>query len=157
VFFTSLALHQTPYVHRMGRRTEAPAADGSLVEAAAEAARGGSHLPSLFSAGYRRPRLWAGVWTLVSSSSAALRLAGGLRGGGACVQRRTRRDKESSRRGGRVADVTRVCRIGRRHDGGGGGGSGGRWNGVGRGRWGARGRVHRQDCASGRAEARIGR
>jgi hypothetical protein len=46
--------------------------------------------------------------------------------------------------------------MGRRRDGGGGGG-GGRWNGVGRGRWGAGGRVHRQDCADDRAEARIGR
>jgi hypothetical protein len=43
--------------------------------------------------------------------------------------------------------------MGRRCDGGGGG----RWNGVGRGRWGAGGRVHRWDCAGGRAEARIGR
>jgi hypothetical protein len=79
---------------------------------------------------------------------------GQLRGGGACVQRRMRRDKESSRRGGRVAGVARVCRMGRRHDGGGGGG---RWNGVGRGRWGAGGRLRRRDCAGGRAEARIGR
>jgi hypothetical protein len=89
------------------------------------------------------------------------RLAGGLRGGqlrddDACVQRQTRWDKESLRHGGRVAGVARVCRMGRRRDGGGGGG-GGRWNGVGRGRWGAGGRVHRQDCADDRAEARIGR
>jgi hypothetical protein len=47
------------------------------------------------------------------------RITGGLRsgqlhGGGACVQRRTQRDKESSRRGGRVADITRFCRMGRR-------------------------------------------
>jgi hypothetical protein len=42
-------------------------------------------------------------------------LSGGhLRGGGACVQRRPRRHKESSRRGGRVAGVARVCRVGRR-------------------------------------------
>jgi hypothetical protein len=90
-----------------------------------------------------------------------LRLAGGLHGehlhgGGACVQRRTWRDKESSRRGGRVTGVARVCRMGRRRDGGGGGsGGGGRWNGVGRGRWGTGGRVHRRDCAGGRAEGRI--
>jgi hypothetical protein len=89
------------------------------------------------------------------------RLAGGLRGGhlrggGACVQRRTRRHKESSCRGGRVAGVARVCCVGRRRDGGCGGG-GGRGNGVGRGRWGARGRVHRRNCAGGRAEARIQR
>jgi hypothetical protein len=36
-------------------------------------------------------------------------------------------------------------------------GGGGRWNGVGRGRWGAQGRVHRRDCAGGRVKARIGR
>jgi hypothetical protein len=89
------------------------------------------------------------------------RLAGGLhgehlRGGGACVQHRTRRDKESSRRGGRVTGVARVCRMRRRRDGGGGGsGGGGRWNGVGRGRWGAGGRFHRRDCTGGRAEGRI--
>jgi hypothetical protein len=68
----------------------------------------------------------------------------------------TRRHKESSRRGGRVADVARVCRVGRWRDGGGSGG-GGRGNGVGRGRRGAGGRVHRRNCAGGRAEARIGR
>jgi hypothetical protein len=97
----------------MGGRTEAPAKDGSLVEAAAEAARGGSHLPSLFSAlvtgargcgrafrrrhlpPRRRPRLAGGL------------CGGHLHSGGACVQRRTRRDKESSRRGGRVAGVAR--------------------------------------------------
>jgi hypothetical protein len=45
--------------------------------------------------------------------------------------------------------------MGRQRDGGGGGG--GRWNGVGRGRSGAGGRVHRRDCAGGCAEARIGR
>jgi hypothetical protein len=84
------------------------------------------------------------------------RLAGSLRGGGASVQRRTRRHKESSRRGGRVAGVARVCRVGRRRDGG-CGGSGRRGNGVGRGRWGAGERVHRRICAGGRAEARIRR
>jgi hypothetical protein len=47
------------------------------------------------------------------------RLAGGLRGGhlhggGTCVQHRSRRHKESSRRGGRVAGIARVCRVGRR-------------------------------------------
>jgi hypothetical protein len=76
------------------------------------------------------------------------RLARGLRGrqlhgGGACVQHRARRDEESSRRGGCVAGVgatARVCRMGRRCDGGSGGG---RWNGVGRGRWGAKRRVYR--------------
>jgi hypothetical protein len=100
---------------------------------------GRRHLPPR-----RRPRLVGGLRD------------GQLRGDGACVQRRTRRDKESSRRGGRVAGVARVCRMGRRHDRGGGSG-GGRWNGVGRGRWGAGGHVHRRDCAGGRAEARIGR
>jgi hypothetical protein len=43
--------------------------------------------------------------------------------------------------------------MGRRRDGGGGA----RWNGVGRGRWGAEERVHHRDCADGRAGARIGR
>jgi hypothetical protein len=81
-------------------------------------------------------------------------LAGGLRGGSACVQRQTRQHKESSRRGGRVADVARVYRGGRRHDRGGGGG--GRGNGVG-GSVGARGCIHRRNCAGSRAEARIGR
>jgi hypothetical protein len=38
MFFTPLSLPCTPYVRRMGRRTEAAAADGSLVEAAMEAA-----------------------------------------------------------------------------------------------------------------------
>jgi hypothetical protein len=63
-----------------------------------------------------------------------------LHGGGAFVQRRARRDEESSRCGGCVAGVgatARVCRMGWRCDRGGGGG---RWNGVGRGRWGAEGR-----------------
>jgi hypothetical protein len=100
----------------------APAADCSLVEAAAEPARGGA----------KRAR--------------------------AAAQRElTPRHKESSRRGGRVAGVARVCRVGRRRDGGSGGGSGGRGNGVGRGRWGAGERVHRRNCAGGRAEARIRR
>jgi hypothetical protein len=99
---------------------------------------GHQHLPPR-----RRPRLAGGLH------------GGHLRGGGACVQRRPRRRKESSRRGGRVAGVARVCRIGRRRDRG--CGSGGRGNGVGRGRWGAGGCVHRQNCADGRAEARIRR
>jgi hypothetical protein len=73
-------------------------------------------------------------------------------GGGACV----RRGEESSRCGGRVAGVARVCRVGRRRDGGSGGG-GGRWNGVGRGWWGAGERVHRRNCAGGRVEVRIRR
>jgi hypothetical protein len=85
------------------------------------------------------------------------RLTGGLRGGSAYVQRRARWDEESSRRCGCVAGVgatARVCRMGRRRDGGGGGG---RWNGVGRGRRGAGGCIHHRDCAGGHAEARIGR
>jgi hypothetical protein len=145
-------------VRQMGRWMEAAAADGSLVEAVAEAARDGPRLLSLFSAaGYRRPRLWVGVWTPTPSSSGRPRLARGLCGVGTCVQRRAGQDEESSRRGGCVAGVgatARVCRMGRRRDGGDGGR---RWNGVGRGRWGAGGRVHRRDCAGGRAEARIGR
>jgi hypothetical protein len=84
------------------------------------------------------------------------RLAGSLHGGDASVQRRTRWHKESSHRGGRIAGVARVCRVGRRCNGGCGGG-GGRGNGVGRGRWGAGECVHRRNCADGRAEARIRR
>jgi hypothetical protein len=142
----------------MGRRTEALTADGSLMEAAAEAARGGAHLPSLFSApGYRARGCGRAFGHRHLPPQRNPRLAGGLRGGhlrggGTCVQRRTRRHKESSRRGGRVASVARVCHVGRRCDGG-----GGRRNGVGRDRWGARGRVHRRNCAGGCADARIGR
>jgi hypothetical protein len=78
---------------------------------------------------------------------------GHLRGGGASVQRRTRWHKESSRCGGQILGVARVCRVGRRRDGGCGGG--GRGDGVGRGRWGAGEHVHRRNCAGGHAEARI--
>jgi hypothetical protein len=81
------------------------------------------------------------------------RLAGGL--GGACVQRRPRRHKESSRRGGWVAGVARVSRVGRRRDGGCGGG-GARGDGVGRGQWGAGGRVHRRRPRGGEDSA-VGR
>jgi hypothetical protein len=140
----------------MGRRTEAPAADCSLVEAAAEPARGGSHLPSPFR---RRATGARGCWRAFGHRHLpprrCPRLAGGLRGGGACVQRRPRWHKKSSRRDGRVAGVARVCRVGRRRDGGCGGGA--RRNGVGRGRWGTGGRVHRRNCTGGRAEARIQR
>jgi hypothetical protein len=84
------------------------------------------------------------------------RLAGSLRGGGACVQHRARRDKENSGRGSCVASVGATARVWRMERWRNGGGCG-RWNGVGRGRWGAGGRVHRRNCAGGRAEARIGR
>jgi hypothetical protein len=67
---------------------------------------GRRHLPPR-----RRPRLAGGL------------PGGQLRGGGACVQRRTRQDKKSWHHGGRVAGVARVCRMGRRRDRGGGGGA----------------------------------
>jgi hypothetical protein len=79
------------------------------------------------------------------------RLPGGLRDSG-CVHRRTRRDEERTGSGGCVAGIgatARVWRMGRLCDGGGGG-----WDGVGRGWWGAGGRVHRRNCAGGRTEAR---
>jgi hypothetical protein len=160
--FTSHAFPHTPYVRRMGRRTEVPSASGSSVEEAAEAAGGGSRAPSLSSAmrWRRRPRLRTSVWTTAPSSSAAPHLAGGLRhihlrDGGGCVQRRARRDEERTCSGGCIAGVGATARVwcmGRLRDGG--GGSGGGWNGVGRGCWGAEGRVHRRDCAGSRAETR---
>jgi hypothetical protein len=54
------------------------------------------------------------------------RLAGGLRGGGACVRRRTWRDNESSHLRDRVAGVARVCRMRQRRVEGGGGDTGGK-------------------------------
>jgi hypothetical protein len=54
----------------------------------------------------------------------------------------------------RITGVARVCRFGRRRDGGSGGERG---NGVGRDRWGVGERVHCRNCAGGRAEARIRR
>jgi hypothetical protein len=86
------------------------------------------------------------------------RHADDLRGGSACVQRRTRWDEESAGGGGGVPSVgatARVWRIWRCPDDG--GRVGGRWNRVGRGWKGAGGRVHRRNCAGGHTEAGIWR
>jgi hypothetical protein len=86
----------------------------------------------------------------------ARRLAGGLGGDDACVECRARRGEEGSGGGGGVPDASataRIWRTRRRPDGGSGGG---RWNGIGRGRRGAGGRVHRRNYAGGCAEERIG-
>jgi hypothetical protein len=135
----------------MGRRT----ADDSSMEVAAKAARAELRSPSLSSAAAcRHPPRATGVWSRAPSSWVAAAPCRGLRGGGTCVQHRAWRDEESTGRG--VPDVGATARVwcmGRRHDGGGGG----RWNGVGRGRRGAGGSVHRRNCAGDRSEARIGR